>query len=66
DDAGPKISVMAPRGNPPKIKASIWGMPQEITSPGLFSCNLKAEPKRELISDSISALENAALMFYKS
>src|SRR6185503_354268 len=30
DDAGPKTSVMAPRGNPPKIKESICGRPLEI------------------------------------
>src|SRR6266480_4270873 len=53
---------MAPRGNPPKINESIWGRPLEITSAGLFSCSLKAEPKR----DSISAFENAALMFYNN
>ncbi len=47
EDAGPKISVMAPRGSPPPVNESICGMPVEITSAGLFSCILKAEPKRE-------------------
>jgi hypothetical protein len=65
EDAGPKTSVMAPRRNPPKINESICGRPLEITSAGLFSCSLKADPKRDVISDSISAFENAALMFYK-
>src|SRR5688572_28643187 len=65
EDAGPKTSVMAPRGRPPRVKASIWGMPVAITSAGLFSCSLNAEPKREVISDSISVFENAALMIYK-
>src|SRR6266576_2016934 len=40
-------------------------MPLEITSAGIFSWSLKVEPNRELISDSISAFENATLMFYK-
>jgi hypothetical protein len=54
---------MAPRGRPPLIKESTAQMPVEITSAGLFSCSLKAEPKRDAISDSISAFENVALMF---
>src|SRR4030095_14706934 len=64
DEADPKISVMAPRGRPPRVKESISGMPVEITSDGNFSCSLKAAPKREVISDSISAFENAALIIY--
>jgi len=64
DEADPKISVMAPRGRPPRVKESISGMPLEITSAGNFSCSLKAELKRALISDSISAFENAALIIY--
>src|SRR6185295_8802121 len=64
DEADPKISVMAPRGRPPRVNESISGTPVEITSAGNFSCNLKAELKREVTSDSISAFEMAALMIY--
>lgn len=62
EDAGPKISVRAPRGKPPLMNESICGIPVAITSAGLFSRNLKASANRDKISDSISAFENAALM----
>jgi len=63
EDAGPKISVIAPRGSPP-VRESTSGMPVDIPSPGDFSHRLKAVPKRLAISDSISAFENVALMIY--
>ena len=59
DDAGPRISVMAPRGKPLAMR-STSGMPVEIASAAGLSRSLKAEPKRWASSDSISAFENAS------
>ncbi len=58
DDAGPRISVMAPRGKPLAMR-STSGTPVDITSAAGFSRCLKAEPKRWASSDSISAFKNA-------
>lgn len=60
EDAGPKISVIAPRGSPP-VTASTSATPVESTSAAAFSRSLNVEPKRVASSDSIAAFEIASL-----
>ena len=59
DDAGPKISVIAPRGIPP-ARESISGMPVVIPSGRNFSLNLKEAARRLDRADSMSDFQEVA------
>src|SRR5882672_318190 len=63
EDAGPNISLIAPRGMPP-TKASTSATPVDSISAAVFSGSLNVLPKRPAISDSSSVFENATLMIY--
>ena len=65
DDAGPRISVMAPRGRPPAMRSTAT-MPVDITSATGFSRSLKAEPKRCANSVFESVSFNRSYMSYLS